>query len=285
MSSQSVLLQLVESLYNTLVESQGWQQFVSMLSRSIGSASIAVHLDDCEARWRDLVPDPTLDPGYERLYEETYVALNLLCASVTHTHSPDFVRSLRSGCLSESLIGVDYARERGLSEQVFYGTGAAISGDCLSTSHVFAFRLKSAGAFTTGELGLLNDLMPYLGRVLQLHRRIARSEWERKACGQILDKLPVGIILLDENAHVMKVNLSAQAISDQRDGLTISPIGLEAALSRESRALQNLIRTAVQARQGSECDSAEGIRVTRPSMKRPLFVLVVRLHPTPSLLG
>ena len=52
MNFRGVLLQLVEPLYQTLLEPQGWEKFLSMLSRSIEPASIAVHLVDREAEGR-----------------------------------------------------------------------------------------------------------------------------------------------------------------------------------------------------------------------------------------
>lgn len=116
--------------------------------------------------------------------------------------------------------------------------------------------------------------MPLLQRAVQLHRRNIALETEARTAASALDHLYIGLIRLDRDAKVLAMNRGAERIVSQRDGLTITRAGLEAARTEETRQLRRLIADASLRSEGIGFGSGGAIPISRPSLKRPLSVLV-----------
>src|SRR5207247_8053703 len=89
--------------------------------------------------------------------------------------------------------------------------------------------------------------------------------------------LPFGVILVNEKAQVLQANTRAEALLRQQDGLRIGPKGLYAARPQENTALRQLIRNAAITGVKRGRHPGGTLSVSRPSLRRPLAVLVVPL--------
>jgi DNA-binding CsgD family transcriptional regulator len=101
----------------------------------------------------------------------------------------------------------------------------------------------------------------------------------RKIYGAVLDRLDIGVILLDATGHPSFVNTRAADIAARGDGLNASRAGVTAALPAETRALQAAIAaTAAEAAAPATAAGNVGSRrvyLSRPSGLSPLAVTVV----------
>lgn len=159
-------------------------------------------------------------------------------------------------------------------QDIFWTTGAAVLQEDSALAIVTSLRPHRAPPFGREEVALQQMLVPHFQRALQLQRRVRELDMVRDTTAAALDRLPMGVILLDERGRPFVINARAQEILDQRDGLAVSTQGLEAALPSETAALGRAVEAARETAAGRGLGSGGALRLTRPSAKRPLTVLV-----------
>jgi DNA-binding CsgD family transcriptional regulator len=135
--------------------------------------------------------------------------------------------------------------------------------------------LRSA-EYTEPDLEFVRHLMPHLARALQYHQRFSDLERTRQSAADALERLPIGVMLLDASGRVLLANRAARAILDLDDGLSLQAKRPVAALHTETLRLRRFITTALT--RGAAHDGAGGaLSVSRPSHRRPFEVLVTPL--------
>jgi DNA-binding CsgD family transcriptional regulator len=94
----------------------------------------------------------------------------------------------------------------------------------------------------------------------------------------VFQRLPLGVILLDELRRVTLVNEAAAEITNTSDGLLLTRHGLAASVAAEGATLRALISAAVATTNGKGLHAGGAMSLSRPSGKRPLSLLVTPLR-------
>jgi len=128
--------------------------------------------------------------------------------------------------------------------------------------------------FTESEKALCTVLLPHLRRAVDLHSQLDVARSERNVCAGAIDRMLVGMVMVDESGAVIKTNAAADEILAARDGIRAAMGGLEVNYAQENRKFQRLLRRAITAHVGSIPAVAEAMSITRPSGKAALGVLV-----------
>ena len=136
-------------------------------------------------------------------------------------------------------------------------------------------RPRHAPAFDKQDQIFCQRLVPHLQRAIQMHREFAALHGAKDAALAVLDRLPMGVLLLDRGGRALFSNQQARRIFARNDGLIVDRDGLcRAARSDESAILERLIDEAVRTGDGQVAGAGGAARVSRPSGLRPLTVLV-----------
>jgi PAS domain-containing protein len=131
----------------------------------------------------------------------------------------------------------------------------------------------SNGDFGETEIRLLAALIPHLQRAVQLQLRLAGLEGPAEGSASILNRLPQGVLLVDEQSRVLFANPAAEALFRARAGLFSRPDGLHAENPQETRRLRKAIGGCADP--VGEIGGAGGrVRLSRED-RAPLIVLVV----------
>ena len=94
----------------------------------------------------------------------------------------------------------------------YYWTMAAhISTHGLWSDYISVNRLQSRGPHTDKEKADLRALLPHLARAAELHRTVTRLQNRYGAVLSVLDKLLVGLVILDANGRLVVANATARA--------------------------------------------------------------------------
>jgi DNA-binding CsgD family transcriptional regulator len=97
----------------------------------------------------------------------------------------------------------------------------------------------------------------------------------------LLDYLPLGVILTDENCRVLMLNRTARDVLIEDDGLTLRGDFLVASSSQQNIALRRLVRDVLR---GGDADGPLGrrgvITLPRPSCGRSHEIVVISLRQT-----
>lgn len=95
-----------------------------------------------------------------------------------------------------------------------------------------------------------------------------------------LNRLPMGVVIVDKDAHVLFMNNSASDIFALSDGVDVGPTGIfRTAKVAETKNLHVMIADAAHDGVNGKEEDREGgaLSVSRPSFKRPFSLLVVPL--------
>lgn len=94
-----------------------------------------------------------------------------------------------------------------------------------------------------------------------------------------LNKLPMGVVIVDKEAQVLFMNAMAGDIFALSDGVDVGPTGVfRTSMVQETKALHAMIAEAIEGSVMAQEDQEAGAMiVSRPSLKRPFSLLVVPL--------
>lgn len=136
---------------------------------------------------------------------------------------------------------------------------------------VATLRRRSAGDGAEAGLGQrLQRLAPHLERALQVSQRVAELNAHSAATEETLERLPVGVFMLDREGQVCFINSEAHAILEGSRELRVVDGRLRALRADEDEHLQSLIGAAF----GVEEDPHAVMLVGRGEPRRPLSISV-----------
>jgi DNA-binding CsgD family transcriptional regulator len=102
-------------------------------------------------------------------------------------------------------------------------------------------------------------------------------EGERDTLREVLDRLPTGLVLVDQNKKIILANKSAQVIVDQQNGLQIKQNEVHASNLLDNRKLQELIGKATDFENPLD-ESGGAVTVSRKTANHSMPILISPLR-------
>lgn len=136
------------------------------------------------------------------------------------------------------------------------------------------FRRRGEGPFSDEEIASAERLIPHLKRSFQMRLALESASRARAPLAEALDRLPLGMLVLDEDRQVLIENAKATQILAMDDGIRIQPAGPMASDPQESAELRKLIDRAMDPTRKNSFDATGFMQISRPSEKQPLEVMV-----------
>jgi DNA-binding CsgD family transcriptional regulator len=141
------------------------------------------------------------------------------------------------------------------------------ANDCEATLSVF--RSMDLKPFGRAELNLLYGLIPYLQFAAEINGNALFLQTEKEAAWEALDRMPIGVILVDKKGKPLMMSQRARSILEENDGISISDGYVCAARQEETKTILRLITATPPG------DSNQSIlALSRPSGRRSLSVVV-----------
>ncbi|MBR0641629.1 helix-turn-helix transcriptional regulator [Plastoroseomonas hellenica] len=185
-----------------------------------------------------------------------------------------------TGALRRTAFHADILAPQGIEtnlnvKEAVFGGGGGLGG--------FGFTLSPRGAEQAGErLRRFGRLVPHLSRALETSLTLGRYADGARQLARVLQLMPGPALLLDRAGRISHANPAAEALLRQRDGLTTDREGglrLAAALPAETGSLMRAVTEALSIAAGSDTALRPPLRLTRPSGRPPLLVILVPLPP------
>jgi DNA-binding CsgD family transcriptional regulator len=270
---------LVDRIYAAASEPERWQDFVEDLSEALGGPAVVLVLQlpgfaaparFFRARLRPM-PSRVLDmacrnrrllaSGAGRAIEAGFTPMDELL-SVDDLATTDFCAEWMEpqGLLPLGGIGYCFAIEAGVP-----------------TATIMIFERSGSRALGPADRALCDLLAPHLVCAYRLHRRMGGGQHERMALAGVMDRLPVGLVLLDRELRPVVTNCTANRILAFDDGLSLGPDGLRVANARDDTVMQQILCEFVEGKRSSE-DGESVMAVSRPSGKRAYPLLIGMLE-------
>jgi DNA-binding CsgD family transcriptional regulator len=278
MTQEQRALQLVELIYAGAVDPPCWQLFAERLSDVYGGAAVGLSLQ--------------LPGGLALEYYQVGLAAELTEIAEKHVAEglpwgplDDEQFKGRFALASESfpdeeLPQTAFYREvmqpQGLAPEapivhvIFNEPDRPISG-------ISIWRREGGRPFTSEDLALGNLLAPHLVRAFEIHRRFGELRNERGALTEVIDRLPVGVVLIDALRRPVIVNRFAEQIAARCDGFTLGDAGPHATDARENRILLRHLSQAIGIGASLGRGPSRVMSVSRPSGWRAYPVIIAPL--------
>lgn len=271
------LLQLVKLVYEAAEDAALWQKFLERVSALMKAAIGTMEVYDGRQRTGQVEVSINLEPDCVGQYAAHYASMNPwqeggrsrfpMAKAVTGSmYVPDEV-------LYRSEFYQDFLKHVG----AFHLAGGVLQDSKEQNASISFFRPRLDAAFDPRELALLDVLLPHIKQALHLHHRIGIVEGERRAIAEALDRIPIGVVVVDDYARVLSTNREGAEILAKRDGLSSGRGGLQAAVPSQTTAFRKLVALAATTSRGSGFHPGGVLRLERPSLKEPLSVRVIPL--------
>ena len=283
MMQEQRALQLVELIYAGTVDPPSWQLFVERLSEVYGGGAVGLSLQ---------LPGGLALEYYQvglmaELTElaEKHVAEGLPWGPLDDEQFKGRFALASENFPDEELPQTAFYREimkpQGLAPEapivhvIFNEPDRPISG-------ISIWRREGGRPFTSEDLALGNQLAPHLIRAFDIHRRFGEIRNERGALTEVIDRLPVGVVLIDALRRPVVVNRSAEQIAARCDGFTLGDAGPHATDARENRVLRQHLNQAIAIGASVGRGPSHVMSISRPSGWRAYPVIIAPLLAPPT---
>jgi len=139
-------------------------------------------------------------------------------------------------------------------------------------------REESQGDFTPQEREFLTMLVPHLARSISLGIEMQQLESERQVYAQSISKRSIGILTLDKNGEILRMNNTAEQYLMEKDGIGRGQSHVQLRNSTLNDMLKGYITEALDAIQKNERVPINALAVPRPSGKLD-YQMVVKPMP------
>lgn len=135
-------------------------------------------------------------------------------------------------------------------------------------------RGEDAGRFTDQDVRALHNLMPMFSAFLRLDGMVSRYAAFAGAARGVMERMALGILLLDRRGRVVGANESARAVLAKRDGVFLRDRVLSAAVSSEDKKLRDAMGMVLARTHG---EAPRALSVSRSHGEFPLQLILIGL--------
>ena len=277
MHDSEMLSHLIGLAYAGGSRADAWPRFLDELAAAIEIESIDfVQASTVDGRVHSEITlssgfDPDMLKSYEEHYHEVdpWVAAGVL--DLPAGHVGESVALVPQAEFEQTEFYNDLYRVHGFRD----GFGATIRND--GDGFVTAIGFHRAATNTSDhapQLETVKLLVPHVQRALEICWRLEFVDAERAVGAELLDRVPIGAMLVDEHGGVVQTNRHADRILAARDGLRSESGGLRAGRCTDDHRLQRCIGEAAATSAGHGTGPGGAFFLPRPS-GRPSLHLVV----------
>ena len=275
--TESMLLAIIGRIYEAAENPLIWSEVLRLLGSAFGSTVNVFVLSDKKSPLSEVVVSEGGDSQWEREYDSYYHSTNIVLQRLQPLMAPGLVVSSGDHFDDREILKSEYYQDFLRRRDVFYLLGGVVSSTPTSNALFTLARSRKQRPWTSAEKDVASGLMPHLQRAARFSSYFATIQQEHD---EILNRLPMGIIVLNESGKVEFLNRAAEAIVGKRDGLCCGPNGLYAITPTESARLRALISGAKSTAAGKSALGGGSMSVTQPTAGRPLSVLVAPMMPS-----
>ncbi len=294
---ESRALPLIELIYRAASDPSVWKDLLAAVSDQLGGPAAMLNLE---------VPGEPAERFAYRVHSETKYA-QIFADHVARgefpwpLHAVPTERFIRGNEIfpDEKLIGTGFWLAY-MQPQGFLPVGPVGhvfgSFEGQRTASIGIYRFDGGREFDESDIRMLDLLVPHFAQAYRLMRELqgCRNQWD--AAREVLDRVPIGFMLLDRDCRVAAINVVAEKIVELADGFVIDdgrPRVTAAGRRMARRARPNTRRVAATQGEANRnfqklleravmCELVEGeggFFVERPSGGRAFTGVVTSLHP------
>ncbi|HYH46478.1 MAG TPA: PAS domain-containing protein, partial [Thermoanaerobaculia bacterium] len=225
------LFRLVQLIYEAAEDAALWPILLERMAVLLPASVGTLDFYDLAHKSGNVAASFNVDPEFIRGYNDYFARKNLWL-----NYSPGSVPPVGKAVVGQMLVPddvlfrsefyQDFLRQR----DIFHLAGGRILEKDTLTANVSFLRPRSAAPFGDRELAFFDRLLPHLQQSLKLHQRIADAAALQSASADALDRIPIGVLVVDACSRVLSANRRATEILGAHDGISSGTGGLRAAV-------------------------------------------------------
>jgi DNA-binding CsgD family transcriptional regulator len=278
MTADRAFDETIHLLYEAATDASLWPHALASLSNLMGSVvSHYLFLDKVKAEAAFSV----VDAGYPAEANDDYLryygkidpkpALAIQRPSgqiiACHHHFDD-------AFIAKSEFYQDYLIPLGV--RYFAGVKLIDSGDVSALYGLL--RAPGQGRFEDVDLKLFARLRPHLLQATKIFQRLRELSSDHAQAWAALDRVPWGVIVVDQTGRVLAANAAAEAVLKKQDGLRVRQGRLETENPAQTSDLRRLVHGAATLRLDGGGQPGGALAIERRSGGRRLVILVAPLR-------
>ena len=265
---QDGTIPLIGGTFEAAMNATNWRDFVGKLAEVLAKHGILLLVQKVGPEvFRTHAPEK-FEPMHDKPQDRIRIRLDLV-----RDLKADSLQMTSKGGAVEAWKPVKgaTAEEVAASQAPTYVLGCFVSRQD-SNATLMGVRWRDEPMSNEQALAFLRGFVPQLQLAFTLHKQFTQLRVQHHAASDVLNWLPFGVLFVGIHGEVLTKNRRASDIAEERDGLVIERSMLSAASTRETTRLRELILHAAASTKQEIVSKA--MTVARPSMRRPLTVMV-----------
>lgn len=276
--NQSQYDNLIGKIYDAAVMPELWSIFLEQLSDTFKSRGTVLYLVDfssrnvtCRNDEMSFIQTVRTDPEAVVSYDRYYSKVNVWLENSKYLPEGELITSDRLLPVQE-FVKTEWYNDWLKPQGYFHAMiGHLLKQDTLAV-RLSIFRSRQQ-PFSADETALFSRLVPHLRRSCMIHKKFAEVKSILTTDTELLNRLPVGLVLLDKSGQAVFVNQMAENLTRCSDGFYLNAAGrCLAGTANETRALRQLLDNAIELGHGN------AMSLHRNKSNRPLSAIVVSLQ-------
>ncbi len=275
----------VDAIYRAAASPQSWPDTLTLLADYVGAVGGLLVYGNPADPSSGVLMTGRLRDDLARLYLERY-ALNPLARAMAKAPFGQVQVTSRladAAAIRRTAYHAEILAPQAIEDQV------AINHPSLTRNGTAGGVGFPLNARQTDELGAIavrfGRLVPHLARAIDFNLQLGRHESGMWQVRHILDAMPSAALLINRKGGIIRMNAAAEVLLGEADGIsTIRSNGLHlnAHLPAEARMLSACLIQALAVARGEDRGFNGALRISRPSGRPPLLVLITPLPPSSS---
>lgn len=261
MGVEETALELIGLIYDAALAPEKWRTFMARFAAELGSHSALLRENDCTGGNVGLFETVGYDPAYVAAYREYFVHLDYFSPILAKLPVGSFVRG-------DAVVPWEQQRNSEFYNDYMRAlNNRHVMGGILARSDryqlMFALQRELGQPdFNENDMRLVHLVTPHMARAVRIHRHLAEVTAEKLWALSALDRLRVGVILLDDKGRPLFFNRAAECLASEGTGFVAGRDGLSLPSATETACLRRLIADAVKAAAGQGCATAGCLHTT-----------------------
>lgn len=281
-----ILLDLVGLLYDAAGDVDKWQTFVEAATRTFHSTVAHLLSFNPDARQTHL----NFNFFFGATAEQIETFLDFLAR---HAHIPIEQLDLRTiltrqypgRAIACSMLPDRAAFERSELYQTIlhphgidHSLGLTVPHEPPCYSVLGLMRNEARGPYDAEDVAALDKLAPHFCRAIKLQKQLLEIDLHKRTALDALNLLPIGILIVDADAHVLFANQTAERLGQKEGGIRLVGEQVWAADPKQTAEIRAKIRHAVVAANQGRLVPGWSTALKRPAPHRPLSLTVSPLR-------
>lgn len=260
MGVEETALELAGLIYDAALAPEKWPAFMERLAKAMGLRSAMLRELDYTAGSVGLFETVGFDPAYADAYRQHFIHLD--CFAPFYDNAPIGAVVIGDECIPwERQRKTEFCNDFMLAQNLRHVMGAMLARD---DRHYLQFGLQrelGQSAYGDEDRRLVRLLSPHVARAVQINHKMAEVTAQKHWALSALDRLRVGVILLDGRGRPMHLNRAAERLTSGRKGFVAGRDGLALHSSTETARLRRLISDAAGSATGQNSAAGGCLRV------------------------